>query len=210
MSSFSALLRSLREQKNFTQAQLAEKAGVSLQTLASWEQGIRSPSWKKLQQLCAALGVSADAFEQSAKAEPSRGRGRPPKPVKLAGLGKIRLVGVLGAGPAVEDALDEEIDVPGIFGDGIVAYMVRGRSMEEDLIGSGDYIIVRTQPEPESGDRVAAWIEGSGNVLKHLHVARGERWLMSAEKGQREKFHKLTDDDRVYGVYVGVIRKKKR
>lgn len=50
----------LRFQKGLSQESLAEKAEVSLQALAAWEDGTASPNANELARLCTALSVSAD------------------------------------------------------------------------------------------------------------------------------------------------------
>jgi transcriptional regulator with XRE-family HTH domain len=74
---FGAKLKELREAADMTQKQLADGAGVNQRTVSSLEQGRYEPVWSTVQGLCAALGVSCEAFnEPPAEREPS-GRGRP-------------------------------------------------------------------------------------------------------------------------------------
>ena len=54
------LLRQAREEKNWTQSQLAEKIQVEEQTIGSWERGTRSPSLKMRGLLCAALAKTPE------------------------------------------------------------------------------------------------------------------------------------------------------
>lgn len=51
-------IRTLREQKNLTQAQLAEKLFVSAKTVSKWENGKGYPDISLLENLAEALGVS--------------------------------------------------------------------------------------------------------------------------------------------------------
>ncbi len=50
----------LRKEKNFTQESLAEKIGVSRQTLAKWESGESTPDLEMGERLSAALDVPLD------------------------------------------------------------------------------------------------------------------------------------------------------
>jgi len=52
-----ARIYELREKANLTQAQLAEKANVSNDTISRIERGIRSPSFEVLERLAKALDV---------------------------------------------------------------------------------------------------------------------------------------------------------
>jgi transcriptional regulator with XRE-family HTH domain len=85
--SFGEQLRALRERAQLTQAALAEKAGLSLWSLQSWEQGrkgggSRGPSAPVLVRLANALDVSLEtllkAIDTPAMKSTLR-RGRPPR-----------------------------------------------------------------------------------------------------------------------------------
>jgi transcriptional regulator with XRE-family HTH domain len=59
---FSEELRRLRDGKGFTQEALAQKAGMSVGNVRSYEQGNRLPSFPTVVKLAKALGVSCEAF----------------------------------------------------------------------------------------------------------------------------------------------------
>ena len=63
---FGEVLQELRERAGLTQLALAEKAGVSQRGISHLEQGLRSPNWDTVLALCAALGVSCEAFSKEA------------------------------------------------------------------------------------------------------------------------------------------------
>lgn len=52
----------LRRQSGLSQEQLAEKLGVSRQTVSKWEGGLSTPELDKLQALSKCFGVSLDAL----------------------------------------------------------------------------------------------------------------------------------------------------
>ena len=54
----SATIRQLREMRNMTQAELAERIGVSSKTVSKWETGKGLPDISLLQPLAQALGIS--------------------------------------------------------------------------------------------------------------------------------------------------------
>jgi transcriptional regulator with XRE-family HTH domain len=77
---FAARLRELREEKGWTQAELAERVGVSAHTVAQWERSRREPSWNNVVAMADALGVSTEAFRQLPKEVLPRPKaGRPKK-----------------------------------------------------------------------------------------------------------------------------------
>jgi transcriptional regulator with XRE-family HTH domain len=59
---FGQTLKQLREKAGLAQADLADRAGVSLRTVQSWEQGRRSPVSPDFFKVIRVLGVPADAF----------------------------------------------------------------------------------------------------------------------------------------------------
>lgn len=72
----------LREAQGLSQEELAEKLGVSRQTVSNWENDRATPDAYKLKQLCETLGTSADALlgmgeETPQEGKPPRKEGRP-------------------------------------------------------------------------------------------------------------------------------------
>ena len=59
-SDFPDRLKTSREQKGFTQSQLAERAGLQSSAVSHFEAGRRSPSFDNLKKLADAIGVSID------------------------------------------------------------------------------------------------------------------------------------------------------
>lgn len=59
---FAAALKDIRRIRGLNQEELAEKAGLSLFTLRSYEQGKRMPRAKQMEALCEALGVTPTAL----------------------------------------------------------------------------------------------------------------------------------------------------
>ena len=60
---FTLRLRVLREKAGLTQAELAEKAGLSVQAIAALEQGTRSPTWDTVRRLAIVLNVGEEEFK---------------------------------------------------------------------------------------------------------------------------------------------------
>ena len=55
-------IRSRRKNLNMTQKELAEKVGVSMNTVARWERGETEPSFSDFLKLCAVLGMNPMDF----------------------------------------------------------------------------------------------------------------------------------------------------
>jgi transcriptional regulator with XRE-family HTH domain len=85
---FKDRLKQLRDAKGWTQQQLASASGLGQRSVSNLEQGRNKPTWDSVIALARALGVSCEAFmaaRGSAKPEPKRGRGRPPKNTSAKG-----------------------------------------------------------------------------------------------------------------------------
>jgi transcriptional regulator with XRE-family HTH domain len=76
---FGARLKELREQRGWSQKELASRAGLGQRSVSSWEQRAREPSWSNVVALAEALGVDCLAFLQRPAIQPEPRRGRPRK-----------------------------------------------------------------------------------------------------------------------------------
>lgn len=88
----------------------------------------------------------------------------------------IPVVGVVTAGQPILAVENLEGYLPW-EDDGCFALRVRGDSMIDAGILSGDKVVVRPQPTAEHGEIVVAMIEDEATV-KRLHRKNGEIWLM--------------------------------
>ena len=59
---FGRRLRHLRRQKDLTQEQLAEAAGISVDMLSNIERGVNAPSFETLVKLAEVLGVEVETL----------------------------------------------------------------------------------------------------------------------------------------------------
>ena len=80
-------IQNTRLANRFTQEQLAEKVGVSRQTIAKWESGETSPDLEHAASLADALGTTLDQLVTFA--DPGMGLGAPPRGKYLFGNVKV-------------------------------------------------------------------------------------------------------------------------
>ena len=85
------------------------------------------------------------------------------------------------------------------------ALRVRGESMINAGILSGDYVIIRKQPEVENGEIAAALVDGEEATLKRVYVEDDGRVRLQPENDFMEPFY--PDDVQVVGKAVGLFRK---
>ena len=117
------------------------------------------------------------------------------------------LVGRIAAGGPIlaEEAVEDIFTLPKqLIGEGThFLLQVAGDSMIEAAIADGDWVVVRQQPVAESGDIVAAMIEGEATV-KTFKRTDGHVWLMP----QNASYDPIPGDDAtVLGRVVAVLRK---
>lgn len=83
------------------------------------------------------------------------------EPVPLPGTGSP----MFGSDEAIE--ITREL-VPG--GDGLFALQVKGDSMVDAMIGDGDIVVMKQEPEWHNGDMVAVWLKDKEETtLKHIY-----------------------------------------
>ena len=119
----------------------------------------------------------------------------------------LPLVGRVAAGQpmlAVED-IEDTFPVPRDFlagGDGFML-RVKGDSMIEDGIHTGDYVIVRRQNAAENGDTIVAMVEDEATV-KRFYKESGRIRLQPANSSMSPMIY---DSVEIVGKVVGLIRK---
>ncbi|WP_225828781.1 transcriptional repressor LexA [Streptomyces naphthomycinicus] len=118
----------------------------------------------------------------------------------------VPLVGQIAAGAPIlaEECVEDVLSLPRrLVGDGqLFALRVRGDSMIEAAICDGDIVAVRRQGSADSGDIVAALLDGEATV-KRLRREGGHVWLMPHNMA----YEPLPGDDAaILGKVVAVLR----
>jgi repressor LexA len=118
----------------------------------------------------------------------------------------IPLLGSIAAGRPIEAiATNETIDIPrDMMGGNVFALRVKGESMIEDGILSGDYIIVEQARTAKNGDIVVALIDGDNVTLKRFYKEKDRIRLQPANANMQPIY--LTKVA-IQGRVRGVIRK---
>lgn len=127
-----------------------------------------------------------------------------PAPKRIVSL---PLVGRVAAGKpllAVED-IEDTFPVPKDFLAGGEGFMlrVRGESMIEDGIHSGDFVIVRRQNSADNGDTIVAMVEEEATV-KRFYKESGRIRLQPANQTMGPMYYDSID---IVGKVVGLIRR---
>lgn len=127
--------------------------------------------------------------------------GAAPAPALVPLVGRIAAGGPILAEEAIEDVFPLPKD---IVGEGDVFLLsVTGDSMIDAAITDGDWVVVRQQPTAESGDIVAAMIEGEATV-KTFKRKDGQVWLIP----QNEAYEPIPGAEAtILGKVVAVLRR---
>lgn len=123
----------------------------------------------------------------------------------------LPLKGLITAGQPIEAVeTNETFSVPAeMVKDGEEAYVlkVKGESMIEDGILSGDYVVVVATTTPQDGDTVVALLENTNATLKRFYKEKGRVRLQPANRTMQPLYVK---DIIVQGIVRGVIRNYQR
>ncbi len=127
---------------------------------------------------------------------------------KLAEPARVLMAGIVAAGNPIEPVLQTEVvEVPpDMVGQGEnFALRVKGDSMRDEGILSGDVIIVHRQETARNGQTVVALVNGEATVKtfyqKHDHVE-----LRPENEAMQPIVVTPEDDLNIQGIVVGVIR----
>ena len=119
------------------------------------------------------------------------------------------IVGEIAAGEpiyAYEDK-SESMSIPGELaakGRDTFVLRVRGKSMIEDHIDDGDYVVVQSQNTARDGDIIVALLEDSRATLKRFFREKDRIRLQPANPAYPPQFY---PDVRIQGKLIGVIRR---
>lgn len=122
----------------------------------------------------------------------------------------LPLSGLITAGEPIEAVEDDQeaIAVPGNFVlDQANSYVlkVKGRSMIEDGIFDGDFVIIERNPSPKNGDIVVALLDNAYATLKRFYREANRIRLQPANSTMQPII--VDGDINIQGIVRGVIRK---
>lgn len=157
-------IKKLRLNADLTQAQLAEKIGVTRATVTQWETGWSKPRMGALEKLSNVFGVSVAALLSDA-----------PKPAPAQGMemGYVPLVGTVHAGkPESPEELQttDLIKVPQFLLDAdpeCYACIAEGDCMDK-VYPEGCTIVISPNKEPRNGSIAVVLIDGYETVMRRM------------------------------------------
>jgi repressor LexA len=123
----------------------------------------------------------------------------------------VPLVGRIAAGAPVEAvAASESLSFTDFAGNpGLFALEVRGDSMIEDHICSGDYVLAERNPDIHDGDIVVALVRGSETTLKRYYHAPGNMARLQPANAAMDPILVPLAELEIQGKVLAVLRKYK-
>lgn len=146
-------IKYFREQRNWTQTDLAKQLGIGKSAIANYESGTRQPKQDVLFSLSKVFHVSINEFFPY------------PDNVKpiTTGIRRIPVLGAIACGDPI--TADENIEeyretVADMLPSGNLFYLkAKGESMAP-TIPDGSYVLIREQPDVEDGEIAAVLVNG--------------------------------------------------
>lgn len=174
MSTKGSRIKEAREKIGMSQTDMADRIGVSKQTLYKYENDIITniPS-DKIEEISALTGVSP-AYIMGWETNQL-----PSEVIKLQ-TKNLPILGSVACGKAIFDPSDGvQIKVPSSFHADFGLY-ARGDSMIGADIHDGDLVFFTQQPSVENGQIAAVFIDDEV-TLKRVYYQQGERLVLQAE-----------------------------
>ena len=125
----------------------------------------------------------------------------------LRSEGGLKLLGRVAAGAPVEAIENaEEISLRTVFGDSddVFALEVRGDSMIEEGIDTGDFVICKKATNAVEGQMVVAIVDDENATLKRFYQEDGRVRLEASNKAYEPIY---TDNCRVEAQVLGVVKR---
>ena len=202
-------LKLLREEKNMTQAEIAQLIGVTSQAYGLYENGKRDISTENLKKLSNFFGVTTDYIVGNSNERTSN--------VEYDLSQRVFLIPVVGKIPAGEPILaDENIECyypisPDWYGvtspDNLFFLKVVGDSMN-NVIENGSIILVRKQDFAENGDIVVALVNGDNEAtLKEFEQINNNLIVLKPNSSNKEYSNRyinlLNTEFKIVGKVIG-------
>lgn len=194
MGGFAENVRTLRLGRGWTQAELAERLGITSQAVTFWERGHNTPRPSTLQQVAAIFGTTVDALLGDERISPAA---------------SSRLVPVLGTahmgGFDDIDDVDYRVEVPAsVVERHPRAFLVRGfgecmnRRFPEDA-----HLLVDPDVLPRSGDAVL--VQRDGQALVRAYHRGASTVMLSPDSWSADLEDMVGTSDDPPAKLVGVV-----
>lgn len=190
-------LKVLRSKTNQTQATVAKAIGVDRTTYAKYESGASEPSFEMLQRMAKYYNVSVGFLMGETELSTNSDH------IRIPVLGRV------AAGIPI-DAIEEVIDWEDISADMVAGgaeyfgLQIKGDSMEPK-ISSGDIVIVRKQPDVESGEVAVVLVNGDDSTVKRVKKSAAGITLIANNPAYDPVFYSNEDIEKLPVAILGRV-----
>jgi repressor LexA len=123
----------------------------------------------------------------------------------------LPILGLVAAGQPIEAVTGhaETLEVPAFMVGRRNSYVlqVKGQSMEDEGINSGDFVVVQEKEVPSNGDMVIALINGGEATLKRYYKEKGHIRLQPSNARMEPIIVQSGTPIQIQGIVIGLIRK---
>ena len=212
MSKFSDRIKRLRAEQNLSLRQLSAITDISPSALHSYEVGTREPSHKSLEALSDVFNCDIDyllAKTDIRNTEANRLGYNTLYEAYIASPNRVPVLGYVAAGipiSAIEDIIDYEELAPDMVKDGAeyFALKIKGQSMEPK-ISDGDVVIVRKQPDIDSGQIAIVCVNGDEATCKKIMKQDNGILLLPLNPTFAPTFYSNEDIERIPITILGRV-----
>lgn len=179
MATFAERLRSLRQEKGWSQQRLADELKLSKSSVNMYERGEREPGFETMESIADLFNVDMNYLygRTDIKIADPIVRNDTPTPQKpippgfrpLPEMVQVPLIGTIACGTPItaEQNVERMVCVPSKWRS-TFTLTCKGDSMEP-RIHDGDLVAIRSQPNVENGEIAAVRIDGEA-TLKHVYL----------------------------------------
>lgn len=195
-------LRELRKQRGWTLQYLANSLGLKgFSTYSNWEYGRSTPDLDILKKIADLYEVPLDYLANHDSLANSEHR-------KIQTL-TVPLLGTITAGKPIlaEEHIRDWMEIPNMWNlkkDEVFVLEVKGDSMTGSRIYEGDKVVVKVQPDVESGEIAVVNVNGSDATLKRVKKIDGKVFLFPDNPRYQTQIVSH-EDARIIGKVVSVI-----
>lgn len=189
-------LRRIMYDRGKSQAEISRDLKINQATLSCWMNGTRIPRMPNIDMLADYLGVSREDIVGKTQKDSE-------EPIKVKVYGRVAAGVPLSM---IEDITGEE-EIPASMGRGGKEYFaltVKGDSMSPRMQDE-DIVIVRKQPDAESGDVVIATVNGEDATCKRLKKTDNGIMLIPNNHNYEPMFYTNDEVKKLPIVILGVV-----
>lgn len=219
MSKIGQRIKKLRAERNMTQETLAKLLGVGKTTISMYENGNSTPNDDIKIQLSKHFNVSTDYLignsdyknwreEYESKVSESKLEAVMKSTNKYdSGINFINVYGSIPAGIPIEafEDIQGQVEIPASWKGDYIALRVSGDSMYPKF-EDGDIVIIKIQPDCDSGDICACYVNGYDATLKKVNKNNGHVTLQPLNPSYEIKTYKHPGEVKILGKVVEIRR----